>query len=97
MSLLRDQIRKLQERLEFIGDSKIFQDPYSPSSFGSVHVSHQALIPSSSRKPSRESRMQLNTREDASTPESVFDCQHAQRDLMNYTMIQEIWQHRRGF
>ena len=48
--LLRDQIRKLQDRLEFIEDSKIFQDPDSPSSFGSAHVSHQALVTSSSKK-----------------------------------------------
>ena len=59
VSLLRDQIQKLQDRSEFIEDSKIFQDPDSPSSFGSAHVSHQSLIPSS-----RESRMQRNTLED---------------------------------
>ena len=47
----------LRVRLEFIEDSKIFQDPDSPSSSGSTHVSHQALVPSSSKKPSRESRM----------------------------------------
>ena len=45
MSPSRDQVRKLQERLEFIEDSKIFQDPDSPSSFGSANVSHQALSP----------------------------------------------------
>ena len=50
VSLLRDQVRKLRERLEFIEDSKIYQDPDSPSSFGSAHVSHQAFIPSSSKK-----------------------------------------------
>ena len=61
VSLLRDQIQKLQERLEFIEDSTIFQDSESPSSFGNAHVSHQALMPSSSKKPSRESRMQRNT------------------------------------
>ena len=49
VSLLRDQVRKLQERWESIEDSKIFQDPDSPSIFGSAHVSHQALITSSSR------------------------------------------------
>ena len=76
-SLLRDQIRKVQERLEFIEDSKIFQDPGSPSSFGSAHVSHQALVPSSSKKPGLESRMQRNSREDMSIPGSVFDCQLA--------------------
>ena len=78
-SLLRDQIRRLQDQLEFIEDSKFFQDPDSPSSFGSAHVSHQALIPSSSKKPNRESRMQRNTREDMSIPGSVFDCQLARR------------------
>ena len=79
MSLLRDQVRKLQERLEFIEDSKIFYDPDSPSSFGSAYVPHQALVTSSSRKPSRESRMQRNTREDMSIPGNVFDCQLARR------------------
>ena len=36
--LLRDQFRRLQERLAFIEDSRIFQDPDSPSSSGSAHV-----------------------------------------------------------
>ena len=74
-----DQVRKFLERLEFTEDSKIFQDPDSPSSFGNAHVSHQALIPSSCKKPSRESRMQRNTLEDMSIPRSVFDCQPARR------------------
>ena len=77
--LLRDQVRNLQERLEFIEDSKIFQDPDSPSSFGSAHVSQQALITSSSRKPSRESRMQRSTPKDMSIHGNVFDCQPARR------------------
>ena len=79
VSLSRDQIRKLQERLQFIEDSKIFQDPDLPSSFGSAHVSHQALVPSSSKKASREIGMQRNTREDMSFPGSVFDCQLVRR------------------
>ena len=77
VNLSRDPIRKLQDRLEFIEDSEIFQDPDSPSSC--AHVSHQALIPSISKKPSRESRMPRNTREDMSIPRSVFDCQLARR------------------
>ena len=44
------------------------------------HVPHQALITSSSRKPSRESRMQRNTRDDMSAPGNVFDCQHSRWD-----------------
>ena len=60
--------------------SLFFQDPDSPSSFGSVHVSHQALITSSSRKPSREVGMPRNTREIMSIPGNVFDRQHARRD-----------------
>ena len=84
LSLLRDQIRKLTERMEFIEDSRIFQDPDSPSSFGSAHVSHQALIPSNSKQPCRESRMQRNTREDMSIPGSVFDCQPARRVLAEF-------------
>ena len=78
--------------------SKIFQDPDSPSSFGSAHVSHQALIPSSSKKPSRESRMQRNTREDMSIPGSVFLIVNLPDEcLENHTVIQENWQHHRGF
>ena len=69
---LPDQVRRLQERLEFIEDSRIFQDPDSPSSPGSAHVPHQAHITSSSRKPRRESRMQRNTREDMSVLGNVF-------------------------
>ena len=79
MSLLRDQVRRLQELLKFIEDSKIFQDPDSPSSFGSAHVSHQTCIPSSSRKLCRDSRMQRDTREDMSIPETLFYCQPARR------------------
>ena len=78
MSPLRDQIQTLQDRLELIEDSKIFQDPDSPSS---AYVPHQALITSSSRKPSLESRLQLITREDMSIPTIVFDCQPARRVL----------------
>ena len=88
VSLLRDQVRKLQERLEYIEDTKIFQDPDPPSSFGSAHVPHQALIASSSRKLSREVGMLRNTREDMSIPGNVSDRQHAQRDsdeLYNYS------------
>ena len=65
VSSLRNQIRKLQERLEFIEDSRVFQDPDSPSSFGSA----------------RDSRMQRNTRGDMSIPGSVSDCQPARRVL----------------
>ena len=80
MNLLQNKDRRLQERLEFIEDSKIFQDPDSPSSFGSAHVPHQSLITSSSREPSRKSRIERNTREDMSIPGNVFDCQPARRD-----------------
>ena len=80
VSLLQDQVRRLQERWEFIEDSKIFQDTDSPRSFDSAHVPHQALITSSSRKPSRESRMQRKTQEDMSSLGNVFDCQPARRD-----------------
>ena len=74
VSLLRDQVRKIS-----IEDSQIFCDPDSPSSCDSAHVSRRALVPSSSRKHSRESRVQRNTRENMSIPGSVFDCQLARR------------------
>ena len=80
MKLLRDQVRRLQERLEFCEDSRIFQDPDSPSSSGSAHVPHQAYITSSPRKPCRESRMQQQTRKDMSILGNVIDCQPARRD-----------------
>ena len=44
VSLLRDQVRRLQELLEFTEDSKIFYDPDSPSSYDSAYVPHQALV-----------------------------------------------------
>ena len=53
-----------------------------------TYVPHQALITSSSRKPSREVGMPRNTRENMSIPGNVFDCQHARRDpeeLHNYS------------
>ena len=60
--------------------SLFFYDLDSPSSSDSAHVSHQALITSSSRKPSREVGMPRNTREDMSIPGNVTDCYSAQRD-----------------
>ena len=80
VSLLRDQVRRLQERWEHIDDSKIFYDPDSPSSYDSTYVPHQALITSSSRKPCREVGMLRNTRENMSIPGKVFDSQHVRRD-----------------
>ena len=44
VSLLRDQVRRLRERLKFFEESKIFYDPDSPSSHDSAFVPHQALI-----------------------------------------------------
>ena len=86
MSLLRDQ-----ERLVFIDDSKIFQDPDSPSSFGSAHVSHQALISQSSRKPSRESRMQRDTRREKVFPETFFIVNLLDEYLRNYFFYSRNW------
>ena len=78
--LLKDQLRILQDRLDFIEDSNIFQDPDSPNSSGSAYVSHQAHTPSSSKKPCRDSRLQRNTREETSIPDNVFDRQTARRE-----------------
>ena len=59
--------------------ASLLRDQVRPSSFGSAHVSHQALITSSLRKPSRESRMLQDTRGHTSIPGNVFDCQPARR------------------
>ena len=41
VSLLRDEVRRLQERWEHIEDSKkIFHDPDSSSSYDSTYVPH---------------------------------------------------------
>ena len=72
VSLLRDQVRRLQERLEYIEDSKIFNDLDSPSRYDSTYVPHQAPLTSSSRKPSREVGMLRNTRDNMSIPGTVF-------------------------
>ena len=60
--------------------SLIFYDPDLLRSYERTYVLHQALVTSSSRKPSREVGMLRNTREDMSIPGNVFDRQHAQRD-----------------
>ena len=80
VSLLRDQVRRLQELLVYIEDSKIFCDPNSSSSYDSANVPHQALITSSSRKLSFEVGMLRNTREHMSISGNVFGCQRARRD-----------------
>ena len=55
VSQLRDQVKRLQEQLEFIEDSKEFHDPDSSSSSSRSHVPHQSRIASSStRKLRRE-------------------------------------------
>ena len=77
MSLLRDHVRRLQERLEFIEDSRIFQDPDPPNSYDSTHISHQAHITSSSSKSSRESRTPRIAWADMSISGDVSDCQPA--------------------
>ena len=59
--------------------SLFFYDLDLLSSYDSAFVPHQALITSSSRKPSREIGMLRNTREEMSVPGTVFDCQHARR------------------
>ena len=79
VSLLRDQVRRLQERLEYIEDSRIFYDPNSTSSYERTYVPHQALITSSSRMPSREVEMLRNTRENMSINGNVCDCQYVRR------------------
>ena len=94
-SLLRDQIRKLQDRLEFIEDSKIFQDHHSPRAVLAVPTFHiKLLCPRVPKKPSRESRMQRNTRE---FPEAFLIVNLPDESLKNHTMNQEIWQHHWGF
>ena len=90
VSSLRDQIRKLQDRLELLYcidfEIEIFQDPDSPSSFASAHVSH-ATNPECS---------QIHERIWA-FPEAFLIVNLPDKRLKNHTMIQEIWQHHRGF
>ena len=78
---------------DYQDDSKIFYDPDWPSSHDSAHVPHQALITSNSTEPSRDIGLLRNTREDMSILGNFFDWQHAGRDSVNFTMIQEIWWH----
>ena len=52
--------------------SLFFDDPDLLSSFGSAYVLHQALVTSSSRKPSHEVGMLRNTLENMSIPGNVF-------------------------
>ena len=76
----KDQVRRLQERLECMEYSRTFQDPDSPSSYDSTHISHQARMASSSSKPSREPRTRRIRRADMSISGDVHDCQVARCD-----------------
>ena len=96
-SLLRDQIRKLQERLEFIKDSKIFQDPDSPRSFHSAHLSHHALIPSSPKSLAANLECSEIHERIWVSPEAFLIVNLPDECLRNCTLIQEIWQHHRWF
>ena len=89
VSLSRDQVRRSQEQLEFIKDSKEFHDPDSRSSSGSTHVPHQHRVASSSKiKPSREFGLPRDTREDTSIPGTFLIAILPDKILTNYTMIQ---------
>ena len=77
--------------LEIRKSSKILT--HSPSTVGSAHVSHRALIPSSSKKPSRAARYTLIK----GFPETFLIVNLPDQYLNNYIMIQEIWQHHRRF
>ena len=88
----RDEVRRLQEQLEFIKDSKEFHDPDSPSSSGSTHVPHQHRIASSSKiKPSREPGLPRDTREDTRIPGTFLIAILPDKILTNKTMIPGIW------
>ena len=67
--------------------SLFFYDPDLLSSYDSTYVPHQALITSSSRKPSREVGMLRNTRENMSITGNVFLIVNMLDEiLMNYTI-----------
>ena len=97
VSLLRDQVRKLQERLEFIEDSKIFND-----------LTHRTVLAvptfriklSSPRAPGSL----VANRECSEIQERIWVFPEAflivnlpDECLRNYTLIHEIWQHHREF
>ena len=87
VSQLRDQVRRSQEQLQFIGDSKEFHDPGSSSSSGNTHVPRKSLITSSCRRLSRE---YMEPHLETFLLAHLFD-----QNLKNYVM-QEIWRHHRG-
>ena len=84
VSLLRDQVGNLQQQLDFLKDEKEFHDPDPSSSSSRSHVPHQPLVTSSTRrKPSHESGVLRNAREDMSFPGGVFACQPARRQNLD--------------
>ena len=92
VSHLEDQIRKLQ--VNFLSDAREFHDPDSGSSSGISHVPDQPLITSSSRrKPSRDSLVPRDTREDMSIPGHVFACQPARGHPEEFFENSKNWQH----
>ena len=95
VSPLGDQVRKLQERLDFLKDVQEFH-PDASSSSGRSHVPLQPLIASSSRrKPSSESGLLRNTREEVSVLHTFLPANLFDKILTTCTMTQEIWQYRR--
>ena len=98
MNLLRDQVRRLQERLEFIEDSRIFQDPESSSSSGSAHVPHQTSYYLKFQKPlPRIQNATKYTRGYEFSKKRFLFADPLDEILTNYTVLQRIWQHHRAF
>ena len=82
VSLLRDQVRRLQEQLDFLKDSKEFNDLDSSRSSGRSHVPHQPLTTlSSRRKLIHEFEVPRNTREYMRNSGNVFGCTPVRQGL----------------
>ena len=79
VSQLLTQIRELQCKADFLPDAREFHDPESGSSSGQSHVPNQHRnISSSRRRPSCDSEMPRNTRDDMSIRGNVFEDPTAQ-------------------
>ena len=83
VSQLLTQIGELQEKEDFLSDAREFHDP----------PNQHRIISSSIRRPSCDSGVPRNTRDDTSIRGNVFKDLPAQGHPKNSSKIQRNWRH----
>ena len=91
VSLLRDQVRRVQEPLEFTEDSKIFYDLDSPSSYDNTTFLIKLLLPRVPESLAANPECSEIHETIWVLLETFLTVNMLDEVLMNYTMIPEIW------